>query len=529
MRIRRCTPMKKIRRFASMRTAAALGIVFFLALGAAFPQDILPPAPASSGAALATAPPAAGTTVTAVPAPVVGKPDLSLPKDTSTQWQVGITVFSTAGLSQDNSYLAYSLPLLLKNQVSGLALHTYQQEERELAAKALIDREIAVAEKAVTDARKDRDALLFNQVPAGAAARTPVEARLTAASARLDFLRSLQPSLVEAAAEKPVSFKEGTGAGALLEVPAVPSGIYCAQAGIDLLVGGSIQEVEGYLLLDIWVFDRLAGTNVFSYRNAATRDELYASLPTFGREIARTVLGRPWSLVSFVPDPPDAALYLDGKLAASGASPTLYLAPGPHEIRLSATGYHDVTRGIELEPEKETRIDDSLEKIATGAIAISSDPPGADLYVDSLWKGKTPLAVDRPPLRSRGVLSSPGFYDLSFSMGPASPATFSFSLQKDIGTRDTHQAKVRDEFYSSLGFFAFSLPLPLFSYALAFDFALKSNYLAQDSPAAAAQAQTASLIFQGTYYGGIAVSAALFVWMVTRIVNYVRVANEIAG
>jgi len=164
-----------------------------------------------------------------------------------------------------------------------------------------------------------------------------------------------------------------------------------------------------------------------------------------------------------------------------------------------------------------------------GAIEISSDPPGADLYVDSLWKGRTPLAVDRPPLRSRGVLSLSGFYDLSFSLGPASPESFSLSLQKDTGTRGAHQAKARDEFYNSLAFFAFSIPLPLFSYALAFDFALKSNYLAVTSPAAASQAQTASLVFQGTYYGGIAVSAALFVWMVTRIVNYVRVANETAG
>ncbi len=88
---------------------------------------------------------------------------------------------------------------------------------------------------------------------------------------------------------------------------------------------------------------------------------------------------------------------------------------------------------------------------------------------------------------------------------------------------------MRDEFYSSLGFFAFSIPLPLFSYALAFDFALKANYLTRQIAAAAAQAQSASLVFQGTYYAGIAVSAALFVWMVTRIVNYVRVANEIAG
>ena len=514
-----------------MRTVAALSFFCCLALGTAFPQEVLPPAPAAGAVTPAAGAPAAGTPAAGTPAataPATGKPDLSIPTDTSTQWRVGITVFSAAGLSQDNSYLAYSLPLLLKNEVNGLALHTYGKEERDLAAKSMITREIAVAEKAMTDARKDRDALLFNEVPEGAAARTPIEARLTAASARLDFLRSLPTGdIVFTVTEKPVTFKEGTGAGALLETPAVPPEIYCAQLGIDLLIGGSIQEVQGYLLLDVWMFDRLAGTKVFSARNAATRDELYASLPSLGREIALTVLGRPWSLVSFVPNPPDAALYLDGRLAASGASPTLYLAPGPHKIRVSATGYHEVTRSIELEPDKEARIDDSLEKATPGEIEITSDPAGADLYVDSLWKGKTPLAVDRPPLRSRGVLSLPGFYDLSFSLGPASPENFSFSLQKDVGTRDVHRAKVRDEFYNSLAFFAFSLPVPLFSYALAFDFTLKAYYLAD--PTASAQALAARDVFQTTYYAGIAVSTALFVWMVIRIVNYVRVANEIAG
>jgi hypothetical protein len=127
------------------------------------------------------------------------------------------------------------------------------------------------------------------------------------------------------------------------------------------------------------------------------------------------------------------------------------------------------------------------------------------------------------------VLSLSGFYDLSFSLGPVSPETFTFSLQKDVGTRDVHQAKVRDEFYASLAFFAFSLPLPLFSYALGIDFTLKAYYLAPSDPTASAQAQAAAGVFQGAYYTGIAVSTALLVWMVIRIVNYVRVANEIAG
>jgi hypothetical protein len=505
-----------------MRTAAVLGFLCLIALNAVFPQDTTPPAPAAGSSAPGTTgnPSSSGPT----------KPDLSLPKDTSTQWQVGIAVFSSDGLSPDNTYLAYSLPLLLKDEVSGLGIHSYQQEEVDLARKALISREIAVSEKSITITRKERDALLFNEVPEGAVARSSVEARLSAAAARLEFLRTLPPVRIEIAGQKPVTIREGTGAGKLLETPTVPPDVYCAQQGIDLLIGGSLQEVQGYLLLDVWAFDRLKGSKIFSSRNAASRDELYASLSGFGREIARTILGRPWALVQFAPDPPDAALYVDGVLAASGASPALYLVPGRHEIRMSAVGYRDVSRSLSLEAEKETRIADSLEKVASGQLEISSEPPGADLYVDSFWKGKTPLMVDRPPLRSRGVLSSQGFYDMSFPLQPSSAEALTFSLQADMGKRDVQQNKARDDFYVSLGFFAFSIPLPLFSYALAIDFAVRTlDYSTQGKMAPAAQAQTASAIFLGTYYAGIAVSAALFTWMVTRIVHYVKVADEIAG
>jgi hypothetical protein len=277
-------------------------------------------------------------------------------------------------------------------------------------------------------------------------------------------------------------------------------------------------------------FDPLSASMVFTARNAASREELSASLRGFGTQIAGTVLGRAWSLVAFAPSPPDASLYMDGIMAASGASPALYLSPGDHDIRISAGGYRDVSRRLSLEPDKEMRIDDTLEKIAAGHVSISSNPSGADLYVDSLWKGKTPIVVDRPAVRSRGVLASPGFYDLSFGLAPVSPPDLSFDLKKDVGKRDLAQTKARDEFYFSLGVFAFSLPLPLFSYALSIDFAVKTlDLTGQGSPAAAAQAQTTSTIFLAAYYAGIALSASLFTWMVTRIVHYVKVTDEIAG
>ena len=338
----------------------------------------------------------------------------------------------------------------------------------------MVDREIALAEKNITDLRKERDALLFNKVAEGDAARTSVEARLTAAAARLDFLRTLVPSGIEIAAEKPVVIKEGTGAGKLLATPAVPPEIYCAQQGIDLLIGGTIQEVQGYLLLDVWAFDPLRGKKVFTSRNAATRDELYASLPGFGREIARN--GSRTALVARLIRPRSARhdLYVDASRWPLPVPPRP--VPGSRartRSRLSAAGYREVTRSIDAGAgERRPASMTPWRRSSKGGSRSPRIPPGADLYVDSLWQGKTPLEVDRPPLRSRGVLSSAGFYDMSFSLEPASPPELSFSLQKDVGRRDIQQKKARDEFYSSLGFFALSLPLPLFSYALSIDFAV---------------------------------------------------------
>jgi len=500
-----------------MRTAAVLGFLFLCAIPPAFPQT----APAGSTPGVGTPTPAAAP---AAPA----RPD-DLPKDSSALWRVGISVFTSDGLSADNEYLPFSLPLLLKNELSGLTLHAYSEEQVALARRSLVAAEVTSAEKSLTAARKDRDGLLFNQVPHGNASWTSADKRVVAAEARLEFLRAVDPARIRVADSKPVSIVEGSGAGKLLDAPDVPPGVYCARQGLDLLIGGSVDEVQGYLLLDVWAFEPLSGTKIFSARNAAPRDELYASIPVFGREIARTILGRPWALVVFAPDPPDAALYVDGVLAASGATPVLYLAPGTHDIRLQAPGYRPVSRTAELAAEKETRIADSLEKTATGTVDVSSDPAGADLYVDSYWMGKTPLTLDRPSVRSRGILSLEGFYDIPFSLGPASPPALSFALQKDVGSKDVQRTKARDDFYQALGFFAFSLPLPAFSYGLAIDFAVKQFDLDQAGMAAAAgQARATSTAFLGAYYAGIAVSAALFTWMVTRVVRYVTVANEIA-
>ncbi|MGA2480307.1 MAG: hypothetical protein ABSG63_16280 [Spirochaetia bacterium] len=482
----------------------------------------------------ATSAPAAapGTTApAAAPAPVdPTKPDLSIPADTAKQWVVGFTVFDAKGLAPENAYLAFSIPLLLKDAVSGLETHTIADDERDFDRGAIIARGLLTTSQSVTAAHKDRDALLFGGVPVDPAALKPIDLRIAALEVRRVFLSALDPSKVSIAPEKPILFKEGSGPGKLLELPVIPSAAYCAREGLDLLIGGSIRQVEGYLLVDTWAYDAARGRVTTSTREAAQRDELYVTVPLWGKDLIATILGRSWSVIAFTPEPPDASLYVDGSLTASGVSPALYLVPGIRELTISASGYRDITRSLTLLPGEETPLAISLLKEGAGSIFVSSMPAGADLYVNSLWQGRTPLLMDRPTEWSRGVLTLSGFYDMPFSLGADSPPQITLTLQPDLGAREIAQKKARDEFYTSFAWFAASVPLPLFSNAFALDYALlRNDALAQGQASQAASAQMGAQVFLAGYYVGLAISASLFTWMVFRIIHYISVSNGTAG
>jgi hypothetical protein len=510
-----------------MRTAALL--LFLAAIPLAAGGQATYPAGAAATAGQAPGATPAGAAA-AAPAAKPAGPDLSIPQDASKAWNVGFSVFTAEDLSPENAYLAYSVPLLLRDQVSGISTHSLTEDERSSVRAALAARAVTAAAAAITAARREHDALLFAVTAATDAARKTAADHLQSAVARRDFLLTVDTSLVDVAAEKPVTLVEGTGQGKLLDEPPVPPAVYCARQGLDLLVGGTIREVQGYLLVDVWAYQAARDTMIISAREAAVREDLYADMEGLGGQLTGAVLGREWSIVAFAPSPPESSLYVDGALAASGASPALYLEPGDREIRITAPGYGEVTRTLTLAPGKPARIDDTLLQVSPGTISLVTDPPGASLHVDSRWAGVTPLVVAAPPRRSRGVLELDGYYPVALSLGPGSPPEMSFTLPPDLGPRDVRQDKARDAFYTAFGWFAASIPIPLFSYALIFDFGVQSaDYTVNGQLAQAAAAKATYNGFLAGYYGGVAISAGLFIWMVTKIVQYVTVANGIAG
>ncbi len=467
-------------------------------------------------------PPAAAAPAASTPASPT-KPDLTVPADKKDKWVVGFCAFNAERLPAEDGYLTYSVPLMLKNQLAGISTHTIDAKEGDLIRTAAVNRELAALDQSLTALARERDAIFFDAANPTAASTGGVDAKIAAALARRGFLRSLDLSRITVAGQKPLEVKTGSAAGNLFDPLSIPAAVFCARQGIDVLVGGMVREVEGYVLLDIWAYDAVSDSVVVSYRDAARREEVYGSVPAAARDLTTLFLGRPWASISFSADPPESSLYVDGKLMATGRTPTLYLSPGTREFRVSAPGYRDLTKEMTLNADEESSLDVTLEKLSTGSIVISSTPSGADVYVESVWKGRTPLSLEKPFERTRVDITASGFYDQPFSISDASPPELSFVLEPDTISRDAIQKEARDEFYQSFAWFAVSLPIPLFCYAFALDSAVQ--YRSSGSP----DMQVRAGLFYGGYIIGTAWSATFFTWMVFRIIHYVAVSTRTAG
>jgi hypothetical protein len=522
-----------------MRLPPALALILLLPLAGAAAQETFPSAGGTGTAQPAGAPatpaPAgtaqAGAAQTGAAQPAAAADTKTIPKDAEKEWTIGFSVLTAEGLSTENAYLVYSIPLLIRDGLSGLPTHSFSDDSRRSVAASVIRAELRGVSQTLAQLRKDRDEAFFTPGTGTLAADSAAQ-RLKTSLDRQAFLLSLDPAAVDVAAEKPVVIRGGKGAGDLLDTPRWSPQAFAADQGVDLLIGGSAAEVQGYIVLDLWAWDAVRQEYVWHFRDAARREGMYADLGEASDGLTGIVLGRPWASVTIVPDPPGSTTTVDGKFVGAGRIASVPLLPGTRELSFSAPGYTDKSVTLELAPEEKRTVTVTLEREGRPTVAVASQPPGADVYADSLWMGKTPLLLDVPPVRERLELVSPGFYGTSLSVGPGAPPSISITLLPDTGSREDAQKKARDAFYTSFGFFVVSLPFPFFFYSFTLDEAteiLRLQASVGNTLAAQQSAYITGNIWYYSYLAGTGISASLFVWMVINLVNYVTAATRTAG
>ncbi|WP_456365881.1 glucodextranase DOMON-like domain-containing protein [Thermococcus sp.] len=141
-----------------------------------------------------------------------------------------------------------------------------------------------------------------------------------------------------------------------------------------------------------------------------------------------------YGMISVYSTPAGATVSIDGKDV--GTSPVkYYLVPaGNHTITLSMKDYHDYTKTIVVEPEKAITINATLE-LLPGTITITSNPSGANVYLNGSYKGITPLAFNLAPGTYEVKLTKQDYknYTTTITLNPGESKTISATLTPAFG------------------------------------------------------------------------------------------------
>ena len=116
-------------------------------------------------------------------------------------------------------------------------------------------------------------------------------------------------------------------------------------------------------------------------------------------------------------EPSNASVYLDGKpvgLTSSTYPLTLQnVLPGVHYLEVVKPGYAPYKSFIDVKGNKENELFVMLKGF--GTLVISSDPKGADVFIDGEYKGVTPLTVNKIQATSHEIrLNKDGYNPVTF-------------------------------------------------------------------------------------------------------------------
>ena len=156
----------------------------------------------------------------------------------------------------------------------------------------------------------------------------------------------------------------------------------------------------------VTLFDLAPGRHHLKYRLAGyvERDRFFNTREATGPYIEKNeVLEEEKGLLLLKTDPEGCDIQIDG--VSVGRTPRLIThlaAKDVYSVRLRKSGYQDQTISVKFEGRKPLVREENLV-LASGTIEVMSEPAGAEVTVNGIVKGVTPLRVEKVP-RGRAIV-----------------------------------------------------------------------------------------------------------------------------
>lgn len=381
------------------------------------------------------------------------------------EFRVGIAAFATSEAGVESRIAGFTFPRLLLEHLDRIDEHDLSDEELGAYASRRLTSAAGSAAAELRSAVEARDRLLFSTTDdeeQREQERAAADERVAEARALLEAIRATDPAVLPTADSRPLVFWDGHAEGRLL--PAVDAASVADVAGeedLDLVLWGEVEEIEGYLAIDVIAYHRFLETNTPAGGTIARPEEVGLDARPVAREAAGALLGRRFASLQVVASVAEAAVYVDGVLLGYGEVSAPFLRPGAHDIRVTADGF--VPAGREVTLEADELVVESVE-LAPGrerVVRIQSSPAGADVYADSVWVGRTPLDHRFPAEPTVVRLRREGHLESRFVVDAASPPVVNRALLPDSIDWSEELVTERDDFYQALTWFVVSVPVTL--------------------------------------------------------------------
>jgi len=437
---------------------------------------------------------------------------------------LGIARFSVESYEDPRSALEDTLPLLILSDLRSLPKrHTPDAAAAEAASLAELRARFALGTDLASklDARALRFFDPILDIDAWKDGISAADKQVSTAAEKLEAARGNKDGApTPPSKDQDAKLWEGNEKGQLIDSPTVGLGQAAQAAKVDLLVTGSIDIQSGYALIKVKGYDASLDREVFSWKSYCSIDDPGPLAADFAERLENWTAGRPFGRLELNLNSASAELSVDGE-PFEGSHPVIY-AYDDEILHLfaSAAGFSSRATAVDLALGDRKSMDVNLEPIATGNADLTTDPLGAEISLDSVPIGQSPLSIGLDGSRRIVLAQAQGRESQTVIL----PESGDVQLKLDLPPTDGLGPKGRilaakDSFYKTFGWFVLSIPVTALTYGISN--AYDEAYTRSGEPSLYASTQISSYAL----WTAAAATGTAAVFMIIRLVKYLSTAH----
>ena len=307
--------------------------------------------------------------------------------------------------------------------------------------------------------------------------------------------------------------------------------VFCEQNKLDFLVFGTIRVIDTMFVISIKLYSAISQKTIYATTIVGNDSAILQNLLDTSRIIAETVLQKKLCVIQFRGNPSTASIYVNDTKLDSMTYVCTSRDAEKIAIQITAKGYTKHVDEISLKEGACYFYPFELNPIPLKIISIITVPENANVYVNSIPVGQSPLQVEVNTEQDTVTVDKDDYNRVQVSLTAINDELV-INLEKNTGLtfEDTfEQAKSR--FYKSLGWFVLSLPLSTLTYGTFMSIyqtelelqqkVLTGQITLSEAMYAEQQLNTRYWLYQTAFWVSLAISSGLGINSIINLIRYI--------